>query len=78
MITDSYAPLNTNIPSLGWWVVELNIGWWVVELNIRNTLSFLVFNYSTKFGDSHFCQYSTIVFIVLFSPAKLEGLTKKP
>ncbi len=69
MITDSYAPLNTNIPSLGWWVVELNI---------RNTLSFLVFNYSTKFGDSHFCQYSTIVFIVLFSPAKLEGLTKKP
>lgn len=69
MITDSYAPLNTNIPSLGWWVVELNI---------RNTLSFLVFNYSTKFGDSHFCQYSTIVFIVLFSPAKLAGLTKKP
>lgn len=32
MITDSYAPLNTNIPSLGWWVVELNI---------RNTLSFI-------------------------------------
>ncbi len=32
MITDSYAPLNTNISSLGWWVVELNI---------RNTLSFI-------------------------------------